>query len=37
MYYFTMPLVIAAVILVLTIKVDSRQKTLEEVTGEPVE
>lgn len=32
-YYFTMPLVIAAVILVLTIKVDSRQKTLEEVTG----
>ena len=32
-YYFTMPLVIAAVILVMTIKVDSRQKTLEEVTG----
>lgn len=31
-YYFTMPLVAAAVILVLTVKVDSRQKTLEEVT-----
>ncbi|MDR5832527.1 MFS transporter [Caballeronia sp. LP006] len=32
-YYFTMPLVAAAVILVLTVKVDSRQKTLEEVEG----
>jgi putative MFS transporter len=31
-YYFTLPLVAAAIVLVFTIKVDSRQKTLEEVT-----
>jgi putative MFS transporter len=29
-YYFTLPLVAAAIVLVFTIKVDSRQKTLEE-------
>ncbi|MDR5825951.1 MFS transporter, partial [Caballeronia sp. LZ043] len=32
-YWFTMPLVVAAVILVVTVKVDSRQKTLEEASG----
>lgn len=31
-YYFTAPLVVAAIILVLAVKVDPRQKTLEEVT-----
>jgi len=33
-YYFTLPLVIAALILVVAVKVDSRQKTLEEVSEE---
>jgi len=33
-YYFTLPLVLAAIVVVVFIKVDSRQKTLEEVIGE---
>ncbi|HEY1610897.1 MAG TPA: MFS transporter [Paraburkholderia sp.] len=33
-YYFTLPLVMAALILVVAVKVDSRQKTLEEASGE---
>jgi putative MFS transporter len=32
-YYFTLPLVLAAIIVVIFLKVDPRQKTLEEVTG----
>ena len=32
-YYFTLPLVMAAVLVVIFLKVDPRQKTLEEVTG----
>ncbi|QGZ63318.1 MFS transporter [Paraburkholderia acidisoli] len=36
-YYFTMPLVLAAVVLVVAVKVDSRQKTLEDASGEPTE
>jgi putative MFS transporter len=33
-YYFTLPLFLAAIVVVIFIKVDSRQKTLEEVTRE---
>jgi putative MFS transporter len=33
-YYFTLPLVLAAIIVVFFIRVDSRQKPLEEVIGE---
>ena len=33
-YYFTLPLVVAAAIVAICLKVDSRQRSLEEVTGE---